>query len=124
MAELKRRTLQLSTGKEIKLFGNSLAINNALEIAEGAAPNIFFFLEEQFAEETIIETTNESSDLKAAKPKPIKKPSAVVSNTHRLNRQELEEIADYNIRLWMDLKDKLREHMLNDVRIFNREALR
>jgi len=124
MAELKRRTLQLSTGKEIKLFGNSLAINNALEIAEGAAPNIFFFLEEQFAEETIIETTNESSDLKAAKPKPIKKPSAVVSNTHRLNRQELEEIADYNIRLWMDLKDKIRQHSLNDVRIFNREGLK
>ncbi len=40
MADLKRRTLQLSSGKQIKLYGNSVAINKSLEIGEGYAPNI------------------------------------------------------------------------------------
>lgn len=42
MAEFKRKTLLLSSGKQIKLYGNSLAICPSLEIGEGAAPNIFF----------------------------------------------------------------------------------
>ncbi|MFT3704789.1 MAG: hypothetical protein QM802_20660 [Agriterribacter sp.] len=124
MAALKRRTLQLSTGKQIKLFGNSLAINSALEIGEGAAPNIFSFFEEQGVEDSSTDPTKDTTDVKTPKPKVMKKPSAVVSNPHRLTRQELEEIADYNIRLWMDLKDKLRAHPINDINIFNREALK
>ncbi len=43
MAEIKRRTLTLSTGKQIKLFGNSIGIGKSLE-AEGYAPNIFLVL--------------------------------------------------------------------------------
>ena len=39
MAEFKRRTLFLSSGKQIKLFGNSIAIGKSLEIGEGYAPN-------------------------------------------------------------------------------------
>jgi len=35
MADLKRRTLQLSSGKHVKLFGNSVAISKSLEINEG-----------------------------------------------------------------------------------------
>ena len=41
MAEFKRRTLTLSTGKQIKLYGNSIGIGKSLEVAEGYAPNIF-----------------------------------------------------------------------------------
>ena len=41
MAEFKRKTFLLSTGKQIKLFGNSIAIGKSLEIGEGYAPNIF-----------------------------------------------------------------------------------
>jgi len=37
MADLKRRTLLLSSGKHIKLFGNSIAIGKSLEIGEGYA---------------------------------------------------------------------------------------
>src|SRR5579872_751821 len=47
MADLKRRTLQLSSGKQIKLFGNSVAISKSLEIGEGYAPNILSVIEEQ-----------------------------------------------------------------------------
>jgi hypothetical protein len=43
MAELKRRTLLLSTGKQIKLFGTSMAIGKSLEIGEGYAPKYFPF---------------------------------------------------------------------------------
>ena len=35
----------LSTGKQIKLFGNSMAICKSLEIGEGYAPNIFSYVE-------------------------------------------------------------------------------
>lgn len=35
MTDFKRRTLFLSTGKQIKLFGNSMAIGKSLEIGEG-----------------------------------------------------------------------------------------
>src|SRR5258708_6381435 len=47
MADLKRRTLQLSSGKQIKLFGNSVAISKTLEIGEGYAPNILSLIEDQ-----------------------------------------------------------------------------
>jgi hypothetical protein len=47
MADFKRRTLLLSSGKQIKLFGNSIAIGKSLEIGEGYAPNIFSCIAEQ-----------------------------------------------------------------------------
>ena len=47
MADFKRRTLLLSSGKQIKLFGNSIAIGKSLEIGEGYAPNIFSCVAEQ-----------------------------------------------------------------------------
>ena len=40
MADLKRRTLYLSSGKQIKLYGTSIAIGKSLEFGEGYAPNI------------------------------------------------------------------------------------
>ncbi|WP_315819362.1 hypothetical protein [Paraflavitalea speifideaquila] len=41
MADLKRKPLSLSSGKLLKLYGNSIAISKSLEIGEGYAPNIF-----------------------------------------------------------------------------------
>jgi hypothetical protein len=102
MAELKRRTLLLSTGKQIKLFGTSIAIGKSLEIGEGYAPNIFSVVQDQ-PESKIIST---------------------VSNPHHLTTDEMMELADYNIRLWMDLKDNIRKHGLNSPKIFNNDALR
>jgi hypothetical protein len=102
MTDFKRRALHLNTGKQIKMFGNSLAIGKSLEIGEGYAPNIFSFVESQLED-------------KSAPP---------ISNPHKLTPDELYEIADYNIRLWMDLKDNIRKYGANSPRVFNSDALR
>lgn len=102
MAEFKRKTFLLSTGKQIKLFGNSIAIAKSLEIGEGYAPNIFSGTIDQASEQSTI----------------------TVVNPHKLTTEEMMELADYNIRLWMDLKDNIRKHGLNSPKIFNSDALR
>jgi hypothetical protein len=100
MADLKRRTLQLTSGKQIKLFGNSVAISKSLEIGEGYAPNILSLIEEQ-------------RDNKIP---------AGLSNPHRLTVEDLMELADFNIQLWMDLKAGLRRYGEVDPRIFGQEV--
>jgi hypothetical protein len=100
MAEFKRRTLLLSSGKQIKLLGSSLAIGKSLEIGEGYAPNIFSCI------------NNQSED----------KSLGVVSNPHQLNSEEMMELADFNIQLWMDLKANIRKHGVESLKIFNRDA--
>jgi hypothetical protein len=102
MAELKRRSLILSTGKQIKLFGSSIAIGRSLEIGEGYAPNIFSCTVEN----------------------PEGKTVATVSNPHKFTTEELMELADFNIQLWMDLKENIRKHGLSSPKIFNADALR
>lgn len=102
MAELKRRTLLLSSGKQIKLFGNSIAIGKSLEIGEGYAPNIFSCSNENVANRT----------------------NGPVNNPYALTKEEVMELADYNIQLWMDLKASIRRHEINDVKIFNQDAVR
>ena len=97
MADFKRKTLLLSTGKQIKLFGSSIAIGKTLEIGEGYAPNIFSCVEEQ----------------------PEGKTMASVSNPYKLTPDELMELADYNIQLWMDLKTNIRKHGLNSPKVFS-----
>jgi len=100
MADLKRRTLQLSSGKQIKLFGNSVAISKSLEIGEGYAPNILSLIEEQ-------------SDGKTPPG---------LSNPHKLSVDELMDLADFNIQLWMDLKAGLRRFGPVDPRIFSQDT--
>ena len=92
----------MSTGKLIKLFGSSIAIGKSLEIGEGYAPNLFSCVEEQLEG----------------------KAKAAVSNPHKLTLDELMELADYNIQLWMDLKANIRKYKLDDPKIFNQEAVR
>ena len=100
MTDFKRRTLFLNNGKQIKLFGNSIAIGKSLEIGEGYAPNILAGIEEQ----------------------PGSKIPAGISNPHRLTVEELMELADFNIQLWMDLKAGLRKYGQVDPKIFGQEA--
>ena len=100
MADVKKRILHLSTGKQIKLFGNSVAISKSLEIGEGYAPNILSLVEEQ----------------------PENKISGGLSNPHRLTKEELMELADFNIQLWMDLKAEVRTYGGVDPRIFAQET--
>lgn len=99
MADFKRRTLTLSTGKQIKLFGNSLAIGKSLEIGEGGAPNIF----------------SSFSGIDSGKT------SLTVTNPYKLTAEELHEIADFQIQLWIELKNKIRDYGINSTKIFNIE---
>lgn len=99
MADFKRRTLTLSTGKQIKLFGNSLAIGKSLEIGEGGAPNIY-------------------SSFSGIDPG---KSVTTVNNPYKLTVEELHEIADFQIQLWIELKNRIREFGTNSTKIFNIE---
>jgi hypothetical protein len=100
MADLKKRILTLSSGKQIKLYGNSIAINKSLELSEGYAPNILSL----------------HSDGQSEKSTPA------VLNPFKLTAEEIQELADYNIVLWMQLKDNLRKYGLNNIKIFNKEG--
>lgn len=99
MAELKRRTLILTSGKQIKLYGNSVAISPTREIGEGSAPNIFSEAPAQPGDKTI--------------PK--------ISNPYQLTVDELHELADFNIQLWMDLKAAIRKHGVESGKVFSQE---
>lgn len=100
MAELKKRVLHLSTGKQIKLFGNSLSIGKSLEIGEGVSPNILHIAQRGEAV---------GHDIR-------------ISNPYNLNELEVMEIADFNMRLWLDLKERIRQHGISSVKIFNKET--
>jgi hypothetical protein len=102
MADFKRRTLFLTSGKQIKLFGNSVAISKTMEIGEGYAPNILSLIEDQ-------------SDGKSP---------GGISNPHKLTVDELMELADFNIQLWMDLKAGLRHYRQLDPRLFGQEIVK
>jgi hypothetical protein len=102
MAELKRKNFLLSTGKQIKLFGNSMAIGKTLEIGEGYAPNIFSCLEDQ----------------------PDEKSTSIVANPHKLTQDEMMELADYNMQLWMDLKNNVRKYGIDNPKIFSSDVNR
>ncbi|WP_438939955.1 hypothetical protein [Chitinophaga hostae] len=96
MADIKKRVLTLSTGKQIKLFGNSIAIGKSLEMGEGYAPNLFC----------------------AGSGNEHEKSSGTINNPHSLTAEELHEIADFNIRLWLDLKDNLRKYGYTNPKTF------
>jgi hypothetical protein len=95
MADFKKRTLVLTSGKQLKLYGNSIAIGKSLEIGEGYAPNIF-------------SVGNGNT----------------TANPHQLNADELMEMADYAIQLWMDLKNNVRRHGVESSKIFNADGMR
>lgn len=91
MAEFKKKVLVLQSGKQVRLYGTSVAIGKSLEIGEGYAPNVF----------------SAAGD--------------GVSNPHGLTMEELMEIADYAMQLWMELKSNLRKYGMESGKIFNQE---
>ena len=123
MADFKRRTLKLSTGKQIKLFGNSIAIGKSLTIGEGYAPNIFSCIEQETDDKPTVEKVKEAQENKPEKANAEKKKGPMVFNPHHLTEAEIVELADYNIRLWMDLKDNVREYGATSPKIFNLDSL-
>ncbi|HAL51260.1 hypothetical protein A9970_02325 [Sphingobacterium sp. UME9] len=100
MAEIKKRILSFSNGKTIKLYGNSVAIGKSMEIAEAFTPNIFGFI-------------ITGGDGKTGE----------VFNPHKLTAEEMMELADYNIRMWMDFKDAVRNYGISNTKIFKKEAM-
>lgn len=100
MAEFKRRMLTFNSGKQLKLHGNSIAISRSLEIGEGLVPNIFSLMEETGPGEK----------------------TGKVNNTYNLSPEDLMEVADYNIQLWMDLKSSIRKHGIESPKVFNQEG--
>lgn len=99
MAEMKRRTILFSTGKQIKLFGNSIGIGKTLEIGEGYMPNI----------------------LSAGTEGDPEDETAMVNNPHKLSREEIMELADFMMQLWLQLKENLRKNGLTSPKIFAKD---
>lgn len=118
MTDFKRRTLILNSGKQIKLFGNNIAIGKSLQIGEGYAPNIFSCMEQQAEVKPAASQEN-----KPANESLQRKTAAHMINPYSLTPEEIFEMADYNIRLWLDLKDNIRRYGVNSPKVFNRDAL-
>ncbi len=100
MAELKRRLFLFTSGKQIRLYGNSMAIGRNMEIGEGNAPTILSVQE---------------ADAKGNSP-------AIIINPHKLAVDDFMEMADYNIQLWMNLKANIRKYGLDNPKIFSADA--
>ncbi|RPD43121.1 hypothetical protein [Chitinophaga barathri] len=98
MATQKKRTLVLSNDRVIKMAGNSITITPTLEVGEGFTTSILGLVE-----------VPEGDNRKRS-----------VANPFGLTVEDVIELADYNIRLWMDLKDNVREKGVRDIAIFRR----
>ncbi len=98
MATIKKRVLLLSSGKQIRLQGHCLSIASTLEVGEGFTKNILGASEQ-------------------AKPTGA---NTAVLNPYSITKDEIYEIADYNIFLWMELKAKVRQHGIDSIDIFKR----
>lgn len=100
MAEIKRKMPLLSSGKQIKLTGTGLAIAKNLHVSEGYIPYVFSSVEEQKENAT----------------------GSVILNPYKLTSDEIYDLADYNIQLWMDLKANIRKYGLEDPRVFSADS--
>lgn len=98
MTSIKKRLLVLSSGKKIKLTGPTLCISPTLEVGEGFTRNILGYNDGYVTGST----------------------QSQVSNPYNLTASELAELADFNINLWMQLKDRIREKGIGNPDIFRR----
>lgn len=100
MAVIKKRVLQLSSGKQIKLAGLTICIANTLEVGEGFTRNILSYEDKPQAETG----------------------TPLVANPHHISADEMMEIADYSIGLWIQLKDRIRQHGIKSGEIFKQNG--
>lgn len=96
MAILQKDTIIFSSGKELMVPQAAISINRRLELSDYYSRQIFF------CDQSI----------------PGDKKSATVVNIHRLSRDEIIEIADCMIQLWIDLKDNLRVYGNDNPSVF------
>lgn len=101
MTELKKRTLKLSTGRQVKLYGTSIGISNTLEIGEGYAPNLLAL--------NPAARTDKSTSMQ-------------VHNPNRFTAEELMELADYMMQLWLQLKTNIRKYGTESPKLFAKES--
>ena len=118
MTDFKKRVLYLSSGKQIRFYGDSMAIGPGLQIGEGSAPTIFAYIEQQNAAGSADAATTSSASQQK------KSNVGAVQNPFSLTNADLHEIADYNIQLWMNLKNNLRKYGVDNPKVFNRDELR
>lgn len=91
----------MSTGRQVKLYGTSIGISDTLEIGEGYAPNLFAL------------NTETNADKPAA---------SHVHNPNRFTAEELMELADYMMQLWLQLKINIRKYGTENTRLFAKES--
>ena len=94
MAEFRKKILVLTSGKQLKLYGTSIAIGKSLEIGEGYAPTIF-----------------------ASAPDGV-------TNPYQLTAEEMMEIADYGMQLWIELKMNVRKYGMESGKLFVGDSLK
>ncbi|WP_300601989.1 hypothetical protein [Niabella sp.] len=100
MAEIKRRTIIFTTGKQVRLFGNSIGIGKTLEIGQVYMPDI------------LSHSLESGGDLNG--------PS--VHNPNKLTTEEVMELADLMMQYWLQLKDNIRKFGIENPKIFIRDA--
>ncbi|MGE7775243.1 hypothetical protein ACQKLP_10995 [Chitinophaga sp. NPDC101104] len=100
MAQFKRKSLMLSSGKQIKMTGTALCILPSLEIGEGFTNNIF----------GVNEAIGENQ-----------KAIVTLTNPYQLSPADVQEIALLHIRYWLDLIDAVGEFGTKDATIFRKK---
>lgn len=101
MAYVKKRVLHLSSGKQLKMAGISIAICPTLEIGEGFTNNIL----------GVINSPNEGIA------------HSVVSNPYSLSEQDFQELADFIIGLCINFKEAIRTEGIKDPSIFRKAGV-
>jgi hypothetical protein len=100
MAVLKKNSILFSGGREIKVPGGILSITRSLELADYFSRNVLYY-------------EREHKKNKEIEP---------VGNIHNLTKDELIEVSDCMIQLWMELKDNVRRHGITSEDIFRKRV--
>lgn len=96
MAIIKHGTLILDSGRQIRLGGDGLCINNSLQIGTGFSDDFFAYNKWNIHDKGLLP----------------------VANPFNLNMEELHEIADYHIQLWTTLKGTITQLGVENPDIF------
>ncbi|MCS3801010.1 hypothetical protein [Niastella sp. OAS944] len=97
MAVFKKDIITFSNGRQIKVPGGIFTIISSLELADYYSRLVFFY------------------DHDSKNNKEI----TSVKNIYNLTKEELIEVADCMIALWIDLKDNVRRYGVDNPEIFN-----
>lgn len=97
MATIKKDCIIFSNGRQVDIPGGIISITRTLELNDYYSRNILFY------------------DYASRSNKQLES----VRNIYNLTTEELVELADCMIQLWIDLKDNARKLGMNNPEIFN-----